>query len=282
MNIGPADRIDHPAIAAYVALAQRDPARHVSYVGDEAASILEEFARAHRWNDRMLVAASGDVIAGVLLADIDEDMGRVWWMGPWAETIEIATDLLEEARARFGSAFGEEEMAPDSRNDMVRSVAAARGFVEGTASSVLSNLRLDPTGQPSTSLLTDGAAEAVAALHDRLFPGTHTGGAALVAAEKTHLRTARVDGRIAGYIAFETQPDGAGYIDFLGVEPAARRRGLGRDLVVDACRQLAVEGAATAHLTVRSDTPGAVALYRSVGFVEERVVVPCRRGFTLN
>jgi GNAT superfamily N-acetyltransferase len=282
VSLGPADPGDHLAISAYVARSQRDATRHVAYVGVEADSILEEFSRADRWSDRMLVVRDGDHIAGVLLADIDEDMGRVWWVGPWADSIDIARELLDDGRVRFGRLFGEEEMAPDSRNGMIRSLAAERDFTEGTASSVLSKTGLDPTGQPSSRRITDTTAEAVAALHDRLFPGTHTVGTTLVTAERTHIRTADVDGRTAGYIAFEAQPDGAGYVDFVGVEPAQRRRGVGRALVVDACRELAAGGATAVHLTVRADAPGAVDLYRSAGFVEERIIVPCRRGFTLD
>jgi ribosomal protein S18 acetylase RimI-like enzyme len=254
----------------------------VAYVGDEAASILEEFSRADRWTERMLVAGNGGGLTGVLMADIDEDMGRVWWIGPWADTIEIATGLLDEARERFGGAFREEETAPDSRNRLVRSVAAVRGFIEETASTVLSRSHLETAGQMSTHPLVEAGAEAVASLHDRLFPGTHTTGATLVTADETRIRTVDVGGRIAGYVAFETQPDGSGYIDFLGVEPEMRRRGLGRALVADACRELAAGGAVTVHLTVRADAHGAVDLYRSVGFVEERIIVPCRRGFNLD
>ena len=100
-------------------------------------------------------------------------------------------------------------------------------------------------------------------------------------AEGTRIRTVQVDGATAGYVAFEIQADGTGYIDYLGVKPDARRRGLARALVADACRELAAEGVQRVHLTVRADAPCAVDLYRSVGFTEERVIAPSRYGFTL-
>jgi ribosomal protein S18 acetylase RimI-like enzyme len=270
------------AVVRYVAAAQADPLRHVTYVGEDGDSILEEFAEAERWEERLLVAVVGDDAAGVLMPDIDEEMRRVWWIGPWADTEDIAVELLSEARRHFGSRFDEEEMAPDSRNALVRSVAARTGFSEGTWSSVLSRHALDPSGKVTSVSLEDDRLDAVAALHERLFPGTHTHGDRFVHADGTRIRTIDVDGCLAGYVAFEIQADGTGYIDFLGVDAATRRRGIGRALVADVCREFATEGVPSVHLTVRADAPGAVDLYRSLGFIEERLIVPCRLGFSLD
>ena len=269
------------AVVEYVVTAQADPSRHVSYVGMDAESIVEEFADAEAWADRLLVAIIGDQVAGVLLADVDDDVRRVWWLGPWADSEDVAIALLSGARHRFRALFDEEELAPDIRNEMLRSTARRLGFAEGTASSVLCKLHLESDGIPTTEPLTADRAHIVAELHDALFTGTHTPGAKLVAAEGTRIRTAQIDGATSGYIAYEVQADGTGYIDYLGVRSDARRRGLGRALVADVCRDLAGEGVSSVHLTVRADAPGAVDLYRSLGFTEERIVVPCRHGFTL-
>jgi ribosomal protein S18 acetylase RimI-like enzyme len=270
-----------PLVVSYVAGAQAEPQRHVTYVGVDADTLLEEFAEAEAWEDRLLVATTGDELAGVLLADIDDDMRRVWWIGPWADTEDISIALLSEARARFGALFDEEELAPDSRNEILRSTARQLGFSEGTASSVLSRFALAVDGTSSTEPLTAARAGAVAGMHDSLFAGTHTPGTKLVAAVGTRIRTAQIDGATAGYVAYEIQADGTGYIDFLGVKPEARRRGLARALVADVCRELAADGVPAVHLTVRADAPGAVELYQSLGFTEERIIVPCRYGFTL-
>ncbi len=268
-------------VVAYVAEAQADHQRHVTYVGADAEFLLAELAQAEAWTDRLLVAHALDEVVGVLLADIDEDMRRVWWIGPWFGTGDVAIALLSEARARFGGLFDEEELAPDSRNTLLRSTALRLGFVEGARSSVLSKLDLAADGISSTEPLTEARAGAVAELHDSLFVGSHTPGAKLVRAEGTRIRTAQVDGVTSGYVAYEIQADGTGYIDFLGVRPEARRRGLGRALVADVCRELAADGVAEVHLTVRADAPGAAEFYRNAGFIEERIIVPYRQGFTL-
>lgn len=281
LRIEPAGEGLLASVVAYVAEAQADPDRHVTYVGGHVGAISDELTDAAEWPDRLLVALAGHDLVGALLADIDQDMRRVWWVGPWAGTEAIARSLLSGARERFSSLFDEEELAPDSRNDIVRSIAAQLGFSEGTSSSVLSKPDLSADGITSTEPLTSERRDAVAGLHDALFPGTHTPGAKLVSAAGTRIRTAQIDGTTVGYVAYEIQADGTAYIDYLGVGPNVRRRGVGRALVADACRELAIEGVPTVHLTVRADAPGAVELYRGLGFVEERIIVPYRCGFTL-
>jgi ribosomal protein S18 acetylase RimI-like enzyme len=89
------------------------------------------------------------------------------------------------------------------------------------------------------------------------------------------------DGDVAGYVAVERQPDGNGYVDFLGVAPGHRRRGLGAELVRAGVAALAELGCRRFHLTVREADTGARALYAGLGFTEERVIRPFRRGFSL-
>jgi ribosomal protein S18 acetylase RimI-like enzyme len=281
LRVEPAGEERLSAVVSHVARAQVDPARHVAYVGVDIGSVSDELTDAEAWPDRLLVAFDGSELIGVLLADVDDDMRRVWWVGPWADSEDVAVALVSAGRDRFGTLFDEEELAPDSRNEMVRAAARRLGFEEGTASSVL--FKLDPSadGVSSTTPLTADRARSVAELHDEIFAGTHTPGAKLVAAEGTRIRTAQIDGATAGYVAYEVQADGTGYIDYLGVRADVRRRGLGRLLVADVCRDLALDGVSEVHLTVRADAPGAVDLYRSLGFTEERVIVPCRYGFTL-
>jgi len=70
---------------------------------------------------------------------------------------------------------------------------------------------------------------------------------------------------------------GEGEILSLGVAVSERRRGAGRALLTDALYRLALGGAAEVFLEVGEDNPGAVALYRGLGFRE----VGRRRGYYL-
>ncbi len=102
--------------------------------------------------------------------------------------------------------------------------------------------------------ITTADHDVVIGLHDALFPGTHTTGAALVAGHgETHRRlVVESGGTVVGYIAVERQPDGGGYIDFVGVAPSARRKGLGGELVRAGVAELRRLGATT----VASDRAG--------------------------
>ncbi len=89
------------------------------------------------------------------------------------------------------------------------------------------------------------------------------------------------DGVVIGYVAVERQPDGEGYVDFLGVAEQARRAGLGSELVRAGVHALRGLGCRRISLTVRSTNDAARSLYADLGFVQERVIDPFRIGFSL-
>jgi ribosomal protein S18 acetylase RimI-like enzyme len=80
-----------------------------------------------------------------------------------------------------------------------------------------------------------------------------------------------VDGRIvatvmAGY-------DGhRGWINYLAVDPALRRAGLGRALMAEAERRLGELGCPKINLQIRRDNLEALAFYARLGFVEDASV----------
>ena len=59
-----------------------------------------------------------------------------------------------------------------------------------------------------------------------------------------------------------------GWINYVGVDPAHRRRGYGRAIVLDAERRLHEIGCPKVNLQVRRDNPEAVAFYGSLGYAE--------------
>lgn len=77
------------------------------------------------------------------------------------------------------------------------------------------------------------------------------------------------DGALDGYAGL-LAPDGSGQGDIqtIAVADRARRRGLGRTLVLALLNEARRRGAAEVFLEVRADNPGARALYEGLGFVE--------------
>lgn len=287
MQIAPLGDADVAPVAAAIARWQALPVSHVCYLDVEPAAIAEELADEPAWRERTVVAREDGEVRGVVLASVDEERGRVWWFGPWGSTHEVRTAVIEAAVALLPPGVDEEEFGPDERNHAVAAIAEERGCVRNTGSFVLT---LDPLVVPTApatadvEIMADPATHetALAALHDVCFPGTHTTGASLVAAEDTDLLAATDrHGAFLGYLAGEVQPDGGGYVDYLGTEPAARRRGVASALLVEQLRRWEAAGVERCHLTVREDRPGARALYEGLGFVHERTIAPWRRGFDL-
>lgn len=272
-------------LAELAAPLQAQPESHIVYLGTEAAGIAAELEET-TWSDVSAVAVVDDEVIGWMIGDVDPDVGRVRWFGPFVrvEPWEATADaLLASCREQLGAAITEEEMAVDERFERCCRWAVGEGFIAGVGSFVL---ELDgPIGSsavPVRDITTDDR-DVVIRLHEELFAGTHTTGLQLVSGHDEARRRLVVerDGVFAGYIAVELEADGSGYIDFVGVEQARRRQGLGADLVRAGVAELRRLGADSVGLTVRADSAGARELYASLGFREERLAVPLRRGFSL-
>jgi len=83
-----------------------------------------------------------------------------------------------------------------------------------------------------------------------------------------------IDGAIVGYAGLRVVGD-QGDIQTIAVGAAHRRSGIGRGMLVELLAEAKRRRAADVFLEVRTDNPGATALYESLGF--ERLAV--RRGY---
>lgn len=280
-HVEPPRPSDLPAVAALIAAEQRQPHRHVAYLSSDPEPIAAEVAALGDWCSASAVLRNGTEIEGFLAADVDDEIGRTWWLGPFVS----GGDWRAGANALYGAidpVHDQEEMAIDTRNVELAEFATSLGFSPEEPSAALV-CRQSPEASPGIGLMRPVEAVQVAALHDTLFPGTHTTGRTLTTARPDHLvYVARSGDDVAGYVAVEVQEDGSGYIDFLGVAPDSRRQGLGRALVQTATRALFEAGVSHVHLTVRATNAAARRLYGSIGFEESRLLAPFRKGFSLD
>lgn len=263
---------------------------HVAYLGTDPESIAAEMVEdVDDWTEAAAVAEVDGRRVGWLMGSIDHDMGRVWWFGPFVDTDDPAmwratADRLDAAaRAELAEHVTEEEYAFDARHVTAHDWAVARNFLADPGSAVLGLDHPIPPPEIEVRAATAADAAEVGVLHDALFENTHTRGASIVAsADAAHPRlVAERDGELLGYIAVERQADGGGYIDYVGVAPACRRQGIGAQLVRAGVQALAELGCERFHLTVREANAGARALYAGLGFEQERIIRPFRRGFSL-
>ena len=279
---------DLEALADLAKGLQARPDRHVAYLPTEASAIAAELTGLGSWTSVSAVIDGPSGPVGWLVGEVDQEMGRVWWWGPmvagqpWEEP---ATQLLEHARARLPDGVDEEEFAVDERFVDLCRWAEATGYDIDPGSAILTRSLDGPVAEPEVPVRAAAASDStvLGPLHDQLFPGTHTTGARLFepAGERLVRLVVELDGQPVGYVAIEHTSDDEAYIDYLGVDPTKRRRGLGAALVSAALVEGRRLGAHQAALTVRRANDGARALYRSLGFTEERILVPVRRGFRL-
>jgi len=86
-------------------------------------------------------------------------------------------------------------------------------------------------------------------------------------ATPTHrARMVTVDRRLVGFALSGAAADN-GYLQRIAVAPAHRRRGIARDLVVDAARWMQAQGRSRCLVNTGVDNDAALALYQRLGFV---------------
>lgn len=78
-------------------------------------------------------------------------------------------------------------------------------------------------------------------------------------------------GRIVGTVMIGYEGH-RGWINYLAVEPARQRGGLGRDLMAEAERILHAAGCVKINLQVRRSNVGVIAFYEKLGFAADDVV----------
>lgn len=315
MDLRRATTDDLDRLAELAEALQSRPERHVAYLSAERKAIAAELTDLGDWSMVSSVALHGAEPVGFLVGEVDEEIGRVWWLGPFVtQTAEAgaagsgdgwaraATALLEHGGRQLPAAVDQEELAVDDRFVDLIGWAPDHGFAVDPASAILTrplepvspradrgdeqkDAERDADGRDGGLVIratTPDDAAVVGPLHDRLFPDTHLPGHRLLDGSERLVRlVAEVDGETVGYVALEHTADDEAYIDYLGVDERWRRRGIGRELVEAGAAVGRRLGCRRAALTVRTANDGARALYRSIGFTEERILQPLRRGFRL-
>jgi ribosomal protein S18 acetylase RimI-like enzyme len=296
-----AERGELAEVAGWVASCQADPRWHIGEFGFDPDGIEEDLAgREPGGLEQVLVAVDDGEVVALLAVDWDDDPPRAWWAGPIVDDprhleVGAAADLLLAAgQDLLPHHVTQQEFAFDDRASELGAFAQRHGAVAEEASAVLNRPLADAADLVAAAAGTGdgvevvdpdtGQREAAAALHDRLFPGTHSVGTRAVGvADDRLVRVAVLDDEVVGYVALERQADGDGYLDFVGVSDAVRGRGIGRRLVAAGCLALHVaHGCPAVHLTVRESNVAARQVYVALGFTEERLLRPWRIGFGID
>lgn len=111
----------------------------------------------------------------------------------------------------------------------------------------------------------DATPEALAQIHAACFPSHPRAWSAAEIADLAQARGSFLLSRPAGFLLGRVIADEAELLT-LAVDPSARRRGLGRQLLLEFHAEATRLGAAHAFLEVASDNPPALALYLNHGW----------------
>lgn len=290
VEVGSARTEERDAVVALFADAQRRPERHICYLSVEPAAIAAELAglEPEGWDGVLVARAPDGEVVGALAAEHDREPPRAWWHGPVVADsypyLEVGGALLEAARPRLPDHVVEEEFAGDAAHQELAALAAEHGCEAQDGSAVLHRPTAPVPEVANVATIrpfTEPDRGIVAEIHDAAFPSGHLPGHRVDEGEDRWVLVAERDGEVIGYVAAERHQDGTGYIDLVGVREDARGGGVGAALVAEAVRSLGDVGCQTANLTVRETLHGARRLYERLGFSEERLVRPYRRGFRL-
>lgn len=228
------------------------------------------FVVAHDADGRLLGCAG---------AEVDAELARAWVRGPLTAATpgepQLQATLLQALHAALPE-VQRFDAFPQVDEDALRASLRQSGYRDHAQHHVMQRDTARPA--PAWPGAVRDAAEpelaALAPLHEALFPATYLSVAQMAAQQDALHRLLVVpgpDGAAArGYLFVREQPhDDEAYVDFLGVAPEARGRGLGRALLDAALHWALVQrGLPRVHLTVRQDRAPALGLYESAGFRE--------------
>lgn len=292
-------------VVAFVARQQADVGRRIAYVGVDAGGIrgeLDGFEPDWTTTARVMRGPGGR-LAGVVAVEWDEELGRAWVIGPWVDGgdgpgdgagedgwLMTAQALVDAALEQTPDGVTQYELSGDVAHRRLAELAERRGWGATEVNHVLvadagvvqgwAGVDANPAGLRAPD---PGDLAAIAALHDAEFPGTYASAAQLLDGERVVLVAEAQGegegegGRVVGYAAGEIHGDGEGFVDFLAVDPAVRRGGVGRRLVVVLTRELLDRSPlGRVALTVQDHRAPARALYERLGFRPEGSIVGYR------
>jgi GNAT superfamily N-acetyltransferase len=247
-----------------------------SDVGSTPVEHAAELRRLHEGGGLLVLLAERDEdLLGVAACEIDPASGRGWMRGPHVRASEplwsqIGGALVRGILDRLPASIHRLDSFLDDAHDEGNALYASLGFRRVRRVHVYTVRRpaSDPPGEPGLPLGPEHAASC-AALHDALFPATYVTGRQLCdRISPAHGVFVIAEGpQVLGYVAAHVETKGEGIVEFVGVAPHARGRGLGRRLLGNALWWLFVdEGVGEAALTVDDENANARALYDAAGF----------------
>lgn len=277
-HIRPARRDDFPHIAALIDDRNKTPETQCLISGEGQESIHRQMVAYADVSEICFAVAVDDDdgrLVGAFGSEFDEELGRGWLWGPFvlAEHLEpLASALFEELLQILPPTVRQLDSFLHVANRQGHRFYLEHGFQKARLAHVyVANRPEAPLAlREPCSAFEHRYAEALIALHDATFPNTYETGPGMIAKIDTNHQVFVCTGGndVLGYV-YATVAEGSaeGYVDFLGVRADARRRGLGKRLLLTTLKWLfEVRHVPQVGLTVYDDQTPARSLYEAVGF----------------
>lgn len=260
---------DIPMIASGMAGRNQLPADRCGFLGTDVAEIQQYLYEIYEDGGSILLSKDG-MVAG----DVVDDNRSVEVLGPYADSVITAIELIEELRYRHPSY--DLLFFVDRANQTVLQAINQLGGNEQTEHWELTRPVSPVETDPAIRLIRRG--EYVRTLHNRLFPKAYYSGETLeemAFAGQASLAVYREAGIVKGYIFYQAD---SGYIDFIGVEETARNQGIGKRLIDFASHDVYSQGGDALHMAVQQTNQVAKQFMLDQGFTmaEENISIRLR------
>lgn len=280
-----------PALGAFIFFGNRLENGRVRCLhgdqGDDECSHVAELAdlpadEAVFWQ---AIGTRGETL-GVIGCELDRFQHRAWIRGPWSISGPSSRSLdvaLLHTLERELPTIDRLDAFPSEDDEALAALYRGSGYCRMDVHRVM-QAALAPAAAAADTRIRLAQREDLPQwlpLHHGLFPSSYLSDdeiAAAIGDGRRLVLTAWLGGRPAGYlVANDDKTMDELYVDYLGVGPEARGRGLGRALLLHAMRWAKRRGRSRAALTVRQDRTEALSLYRHCGFQQARAGVHWRK-----
>ncbi len=262
---------DKQKIAHLIATVNSDPSRQCLHCDQEEAGILDEMAMLEvPFEESFTVAWDGDLLVGVLGADLALERDRAWLWGPfiagvdWQETADL---LYNHFLTRIAYDASQLYQFLNIANEQGRAFYQAKGFEETKISHVYQAHPPATAHSEPFPEITPPQWRSFIALHEATFPTTYFNGRQIIERlGKENKVFVQADGEdVFGYVYANVEPT-EGFIHFLAVREEARGQGIGKGLLMTAVSWLFNKQKVPQIGLVVDDENNARQLYERCGF----------------
>ncbi|MEH6988493.1 GNAT family N-acetyltransferase [Cytobacillus firmus] len=273
-----AEILDHANLmqaAEFIAEMNTLPESHIGYLGTSQNEIFQSLEEMNRdAESAAFIIREGEALAGFLGADADLDKGTAELWGPFVQENELMGLLWEKALHYFEGKMHTYLLFSETSNQAAAEFASKNGFRLQSAQTYMELKAHSCNGLRKVSLLPIQRHGEFIHLHDTVFPHTYYSGKEIIERMNADHKVYTFDDAdgLNGYLYTEyNREEKEGSIEFIGVNPSKRKKGIGRKLLEMAIHDLFMNsGAKSIKLCVGTANEKALSIYKKAGFTVER------------